>query len=97
MIPLKAGYSPSHWKNFINVIDHAVNKALTYDILWLLKCPGAICSNDAKSCYDLIGHTPESMAMKHLGVPGAFLTVFWPLSRKWGGTHHMGFTQHVPS
>jgi len=31
-------------------IDLAINKVLTYDILHQLKRPGAICSNDAKSC-----------------------------------------------
>jgi hypothetical protein len=38
-------------------IDLAVNKTLIYDLLRQLKRPGAICSNDARSCYDLIGHT----------------------------------------
>jgi hypothetical protein len=35
-------------------MDLAVNKALTYDLLRQLKRPGAVCSNDAKSCYDLM-------------------------------------------
>jgi hypothetical protein len=34
----------------------AVNKVVTNDILRQTKTPGAICSNDAKSCYDLIIH-----------------------------------------
>jgi hypothetical protein len=38
-------------------IDLAVNKALTNDILRQQKRTGIVCSNDAKSCYDLIGHT----------------------------------------
>jgi hypothetical protein len=50
-------------------IDLAVNKALTYDLLRQLKRPGAICSNDARSCYDLIGHTQASIAMQRNGVP----------------------------
>jgi hypothetical protein len=50
-------------------IDLAVSKALTYDILHQLRCPGAICSNDARSCYDLIGHSQASMAMQRNGVP----------------------------
>jgi hypothetical protein len=37
-------------------IDPAVSKALTFDILRQLKRAGVICSIDAKSCYDLIGH-----------------------------------------
>jgi len=50
-------------------IDLAVNKALTFDILRQLKRAGAICSNDAKSCYDLIGHTQASLSMQQVGVP----------------------------
>jgi hypothetical protein len=50
-------------------IDLATCKALTYDLLWQLKRPGAICSNDAKSCYDLIGHPQASLSMQRVGVP----------------------------
>jgi hypothetical protein len=50
-------------------IDLAVNKALTYDLLRQLKRPGAICSNDARSCYDLIGHSQALMVMQRNGVP----------------------------
>jgi len=50
-------------------IDLAVNKALTFDILRQLKWAGAICSNDAKSCYDLIGHTQAALSMRRVGVP----------------------------
>ncbi len=50
-------------------IDQALNKVLTNDLLRQLKIPGAICSNDAKSCYDLIVHTPASLAMQRQGVP----------------------------
>lgn len=50
-------------------IDLAVNKALTYNHLRQLKRLGAICSNDARSCYDLIGHSQASLAMQRNGVP----------------------------
>jgi hypothetical protein len=33
--------------------------------------PGAKCSNDAKSCYNLIGHAHASTAMQCQGVPQA--------------------------
>jgi hypothetical protein len=33
-----------------------------------LKRAGAICSNDAKSCYDLIGHPQTSISMQRMGV-----------------------------
>jgi hypothetical protein len=50
-------------------IDLATCKTLTYDLLRQLKRPGAICSNDAKSCYDLIGHPQASLSMQRVGVP----------------------------
>ena len=50
-------------------IDLAVNKVLTNHILRQLKWTGAVCCNDAKSCYDLIGHTQASISMQRLGVP----------------------------
>jgi hypothetical protein len=52
-------------------IDLAVNKSLSYDLLRQLKRTGAACSNDAKACYDLIGHTTASLAMQRMGVPKA--------------------------
>lgn len=48
-------------------IDLAVNKALTYDLLCQLKRPGAICTNDATSCYDIIGNSQASMTMQRNG------------------------------
>jgi hypothetical protein len=54
-------------------IDLAINKTLTFDILCQLKRPGAICSNDTKSCYDLIGNNQASLAMQKLGVPKSFI------------------------
>jgi hypothetical protein len=50
-------------------IDLAVSKALTYDLFRQLQCTGAICFNDARSCYDLIGHSQASIAMQRNGVP----------------------------
>jgi hypothetical protein len=55
-------------------IDLADNKTLTNDMLRQPKTPGAVCSNDAKSCYDLIGHTPASLAMLCQGVPQSAVT-----------------------
>jgi hypothetical protein len=52
-------------------INLAVNKTLVNDILRQLKRPEGVCSNDAKSCYDLIGHTQASMTMQRQGVPKA--------------------------
>jgi hypothetical protein len=51
-------------------IDLAVNKSLTNDLLRQLKWPdGTIYPNDAKVCYDLIGHTQATLAMQKLAVP----------------------------
>jgi hypothetical protein len=50
-------------------IDRALNKVLTNDILWQAKRIGAICSNDAKACYDLIGHAQASLCIQRQGVP----------------------------
>ena len=38
-------------------IDHAVHKRLTYDIIRQLRIPAALCSNDAKSCFDRMVHS----------------------------------------
>jgi hypothetical protein len=56
-------------QNQHRAIDLAVNKVLTNDLLRQLKRPGAICCNDSKSCYDLIGHSQASISMQCLGVP----------------------------
>jgi hypothetical protein len=49
----------------------ALNKRLSYDILRQMKMPGALCSNDAKSCYDRILHAVASLCLRHLGLPEA--------------------------
>ena len=54
-------------------IDLAVNKVLTCDLIHQLKKPGVICSNDAKLCYDLIGHTQATMSMQRVGVPKSII------------------------
>ena len=50
-------------------IDHSLNKRLTYDIIRQKKRPSAVCSNDAKSCYDRIVHSVASLAMQRVGAP----------------------------
>jgi hypothetical protein len=72
-------------------IDLALNKTLTYDIHRQLKRLGAICSNDAKSCYDLIGHAQVSLAMQLNGVTKP--VVDYLFSTLQGATHqvHTGF------
>jgi hypothetical protein len=50
-------------------IDQAIHKRLTYDILRQMRAPGALCSNDAKSCYDRIVHSVAMLAYQRLGIP----------------------------
>jgi hypothetical protein len=50
-------------------VSMAVNKDLSNDIMRQLKLPCTLCSKDAKSFYDLIGHAQASLAMQRQGVP----------------------------
>ena len=47
----------------------ATNKVLTMDLLRLRRQAGALCSNDAKSCYDRIVHNVAALAMRRQGAP----------------------------
>jgi hypothetical protein len=50
-------------------IECAVNKVLTTDIARQEHRSMALCSNDAKSCYDRILHAIASICMRRVGVP----------------------------
>jgi hypothetical protein len=50
-------------------ITAALNKRLTMDLLRQRRQAGALCSNDAKSCYDRIVHNIASLAMRRTGMP----------------------------
>ena len=52
-----------------SVIDHAVHKQLTYDIMRQTRTNGALCSNNAMSCFDCIVHSVAILAYRRLGVP----------------------------
>jgi predicted lipid carrier protein YhbT len=52
-----------------SALEHAVHKRLTFDIMRQLRTNGALCSNDAKSCYDRILHSVASLAYQRLGIP----------------------------
>ena len=54
-----------------SAIEHALNKRLSYDLIRQRRRPGALCSNDAKSCYDRIIHSIVSLAFQRLGLPKA--------------------------
>jgi hypothetical protein len=48
--------------------EQCLNKRLTFDLARQLKRPLAMCSNDAKSCYDRIVHSVASLCMRRMGV-----------------------------
>jgi hypothetical protein len=50
-------------------IDQGLNKQLRFDLLHLECYPGALCSNDAKSCYDHIVHAVARICSQRLGTP----------------------------
>ena len=50
-------------------ITAALNKRLTMDLLRQRRQAGALCSNDAKSCYDRVVHSVSSLSMRRLGMP----------------------------
>ena len=56
-----------------SVVYQALNKVLTYDIARQSRQPIALCSNDAKSCYDRIVHGAAGLAMQRCGVPTPFV------------------------
>ena len=47
----------------------AANKVLTMDLLRMRRQAGALCSNDAKSCYDRISHSMQALAFIRQGAP----------------------------
>jgi hypothetical protein len=49
----------------------ATNKVLTMDLLCICRQAGALCSNDAKSCYDRVVHSIASLCFLRLGAPKA--------------------------
>jgi hypothetical protein len=50
-------------------IRQALNKVLTYDLARASHKPAAMCSNNAKSCYDCIVHSVAKAAKMRLGAP----------------------------
>jgi hypothetical protein len=49
----------------------ALNKRLTMDLFRQKRLAGALCANDAKSCYDRIVHNVAVLAIRRLGVAAA--------------------------
>jgi hypothetical protein len=78
-------------RNRPKAIELAVNKSLTFDILRQLKRAGAICSNDAKSCYDLIGNTQAALSMQRVGVPKNVINCLFTTLQEAVHQVHTGF------
>jgi len=53
----------------LRAISQCLNKRLTFDLLRQQRRAGALCSNDAKSCYDRIVHSIASLCMRRVGMP----------------------------
>jgi len=47
--------------------NQCLNKWLFYDYIWAMRIPAALCSNDAKSCYDWIVLLIAALALCRLG------------------------------
>ena len=52
-----------------SAVNQGLNKTLTCDICRQRKQPFAICSNDAKSCFDRIVHSIASLSLQRVGYP----------------------------
>jgi hypothetical protein len=53
----------------LSAVDQSLNKVLTFDLWRQFRTNGALCSNDAKSCYDRIVHNCASLCMQRVGTP----------------------------
>jgi hypothetical protein len=63
-------------------IEAALNKVPTQDIWFQKRQSGALCSNDAKSCYDRVVHPFAILSMLRLGCPqGPLLSMFVTLQK----------------
>jgi len=92
-------------------LDHAViyqslNMQLTYDLIWQQRLMAAVCSNDAKACYDWIVHAFAALALLRLGIPiGPISVMFGTIQQlhhfiqtAFGDSDHLftGTTLHMP-
>jgi hypothetical protein len=65
-----------------NAIDQALNKVLSFDLIRQARMDAAMCSNDAKSCYDRIVHTIASLLTQQQNVSAsACIFVFTTLQK----------------
>jgi hypothetical protein len=55
-----------------NVVEQALNKLLSFDLIRQAQMDADMCSNDAKSCYDRIVNSIASILMQHQNVPASW-------------------------
>jgi hypothetical protein len=56
-------------RKFLSAVNQSLNKALTFDVWRQNRSSAALCSNDAKGCYDRIVHNVASLCMQRVRVP----------------------------
>jgi hypothetical protein len=60
--------SEAYAKRSSQAVDCGLDKVLTADIVRQRKLPTALCSNDAKQCYDRIVHAIANICLQRVGV-----------------------------
>jgi len=75
-------------------IHQSLNLQVTFDLFQQWKIPAAVCSNDAKACYDRIVHAFAVLAIQQLGIPlGPIQVMFGTIQQ----LHHYIQTIHGDS
>jgi hypothetical protein len=54
-----------------NAIEQALNKVISFDLIRQAQMDAAMCSDDAKSCYDRIIHSIASILMQQQNIPAS--------------------------
>jgi len=70
-------------QKYKSAIYQCLNKQLFYDLVRFRKCPAALCSNDAKSCYDQITLLAAALCLCRLGgsqpMVASMITTFYEM------------------
>jgi hypothetical protein len=72
IVPEQFGSRKNH-----TAIGQASNKVLTNDHSSIKREPAAMCSNDAKSCYNRIAHSVAKASMMCLGTPAVAIALMF--------------------
>jgi hypothetical protein len=83
VMPKEQAGSRKHHRSVLS----ALNKVLTMDLLRLRRQAGALCSNDAKSCYDRIVHWVAALCLRRMGLQKEpTFEMFLTIQKAW---HHI--------